>query len=121
MIVTNTSAILAELKSLEELGSNSLIPFDSGDVLRLFSDSQNMKMIQVAGNSVKEAIDALDADIEKAGAFRDKLVAVYVCPALTPDNREALSMYNKDVQIFKQFIISAQGQSVNYQFFYFYE
>ena len=121
MIVTNPSAIFTTLKMLEQLDCNSFIPFESNDVLRLFKDSTTIKMIHVAGNSLKDATDALDVDIQKAGSFRSKFVAVFVCTAFTLDNRAALSLYNKDVQVFKQFIISDPDQPFNYQFFYFYE
>lgn len=112
---------MTELKKIEQLDCNPFIPFKSNDVIRTFGNGTTMKMIKVAGNSLKEVTDALDVDIRKVGAFRSKLVAVYVCTSLTLENREALSLYNKDVQVFKQFIISAPDQPFNYQFFYLYE
>ena len=118
MIITDKKIVQDTLDKV--LDKECYIAIDKNDIQDLFGKDPQMRMIQVAADSVNELIPLVKQDFESIGGLPDKLLVVYLCIDLKMSNLVLLGDITRSASHFRQAIIhekSSHGRIMVYYFF----
>ena len=118
MIITEKKTVQDTLNKV--LDKECYIAIEKEAIQNLFGNDSQIRMIQVAANSINELISLVNQDFESIGDLPDRILAAYVSMALKMSDLELLTDIIRSASHIKQTIIfdnSSHGKFVVYYFF----
>lgn len=118
MIITDKKIVQDTLDKI--LDKASFIAIDKKDIQDLFGKDPQIRMIQVAANSINELIPIVNQDFESIGDPPDKILVAYVCMDLKMSDLALLEDITRSASHFRRAIIfekSTHGRFFVYCFF----
>ena len=118
MIITDIQIVQDTLDDI--IDKECYVSVDKRDIQDLFGEDSQIRMIQVAANSINELIPLVKQDFISIGNIPDKILVVYVCMDLKMSDLELLEDITKSASRFRRAIIlekSSHGRFMVYYFF----
>lgn len=118
MIITDEKIVQDTLDEI--IDKESYVAVDKRDIQDLFGEDPQIRMIQVAANSINELIPLVKQDFESIVGLPDTVLVVYVCMDLKMSNLDLLEDITKSASRFRRAIIlenSSRGRFMVYYFF----
>lgn len=118
MIITDKKIVQDTLAKI--IDKECYVAVDKRDIQDLFGENPQIRMIQVAANSINELMPLVKQDFKSIGNLPGKILVVYVCMDMKMSDLELLEDITRSASRFRRAIIlenSSHGRFMVYYFF----
>ena len=117
MIITDKQIVQDTIEEI--IDKDCYVAVDKRDIQDLFGEDSQIRMIQVAANSINELIPLVKQDFESIGGLPDTVLVVYVCMDLKMSDLELLEDITRSASHFRRAIILENSSHGRFKVYYF--
>ena len=119
MIITDKQIVQDTLDEI--IDKECYVAVDKRDIQDLFGENPQIRMIQVAANSINELMPLVKQDFKSIGNLPDKIFVVYVCMDMKMSDLELLEDITRSASHFRRAIILENSSHGKYMVYYFFK